>query len=49
MAHPLNRPVYDPASGRVTTGYGILQPRVAVSLESAGRSVSRDGRRRAGY
>ncbi|MGD9643216.1 MAG: glucoamylase family protein [Elusimicrobiales bacterium] len=28
MAHPLNRPVYDPARGRVVSGYGILQPRV---------------------
>ena len=32
MAHPLNRPVYDDAKQRVTEGYGILQPRVAVSL-----------------
>src|SRR6185295_13574159 len=28
MAHPLNRPRYDDAAGRVTEGYGILQPRV---------------------
>ncbi|OGR65192.1 MAG: cyclic beta 1-2 glucan synthetase [Elusimicrobia bacterium GWB2_63_16] len=28
MAHPLNRPVYDAAKGRVVSGYGILQPRV---------------------
>lgn len=28
MAHPLNQPVLDPASGRVIEGYGILQPRV---------------------
>ena len=38
MAHPLNRPRYDPATGRVVEGYGILQPRVSVSLESASRS-----------
>ena len=38
MAHPLNRPVYDPARGRVVDGYSILQPRVAVSLPSASRS-----------
>lgn len=38
MAHPLNRPVYDAATGRVTHGYGILQPRVGVSLPSAARS-----------
>jgi len=38
MAHPLNRPVFDPARGIVVEGYGILQPRVGVSLPSAGRS-----------
>jgi len=39
LAHPLNRAVYDPALGRVVRGYGILQPRVGVSLPSAHRSV----------
>ena len=29
-AHPLNRPVYDPAKRRVTQGYGVLQPRVGI-------------------
>jgi len=38
MAHPLNRPVFDPANGIVTEGYSILQPRVAVSLAGARRS-----------
>ena len=38
MAHPLNRPVYDPRAGRVVSGYGILQPRVAVALSGASRS-----------
>jgi cyclic beta-1,2-glucan synthetase len=32
MAHPLNRPRFDPAVGRVVEGYAILQPRVAFSL-----------------
>ena len=32
MAHPLNRPWYDEKKKRVTKGYGILQPRVTVSL-----------------
>jgi cyclic beta-1,2-glucan synthetase len=32
MAHPLNRPWYDEQKHRVTKGYGILQPRIAVSL-----------------
>ena len=40
MAHPLNRPRFGgPAeSQRVVGGYGILQPRVGVSLPSANRS-----------
>ncbi|WP_273691863.1 GH36-type glycosyl hydrolase domain-containing protein [Ketogulonicigenium vulgare] len=33
IAHPLNRPVFDPAQGRVISGYGILQPRVTPALE----------------
>src|SRR5262249_30080477 len=32
LAHPLNRPVFDPAVGRVVEGYAILQPRVTPSL-----------------
>ncbi|MBL9033415.1 MAG: glycosyl transferase [Rhodospirillaceae bacterium] len=32
MAHPLNRPRFDPAAGRVVEGHGILQPRVTPSL-----------------
>ncbi len=32
MAHPLNRAWYDNKKKRVTKGYGILQPRVTVSL-----------------
>lgn len=35
MAHPLNRAVFDERKGRVVEGYGILQPRVAVSLPGA--------------
>ncbi|HYU52483.1 MAG TPA: protein ndvB, partial [Gemmatimonadaceae bacterium] len=38
IAHPLNRAHYDPNVGRVTEGYGIVQPRVGVSLTSAHRS-----------
>ncbi|MGA2051877.1 MAG: glucoamylase family protein [Opitutales bacterium] len=38
MAHPLNRPEFDAARGIVAEGYGILQPRVGVSLPSARRS-----------
>jgi cyclic beta-1,2-glucan synthetase len=37
-AHPLNRPHFDVELQRVTKGYGILQPRVSISLTSAARS-----------
>ena len=39
MAHPLNAAQIDPATRRVKIGHGIIQPRVSVSLESAGRSA----------
>jgi cellobiose phosphorylase len=42
MAHPLNRPYFDEKLQRVTAGYGILQPRVGVSLP--GTSLSRYAR-----
>ena len=38
IAHPLNRAEYDSTRGRVVRGYGILQPRVSVSLPSASES-----------
>ena len=38
MAHPLNRPLIDPELNIVTKGYGILQPRVGISVHSATRS-----------
>jgi cyclic beta-1,2-glucan synthetase len=38
MAHPLNRPLIDPELNIVTQGYGILQPRVGISVHSATRS-----------
>ena len=39
MAHPLNRPCIDETTGRVTVGYGILQPRVAATLPSTNHSL----------
>ena len=38
MAHPLNQAIVNPRSRIVTAGYGILQPRVGVSVASASRS-----------
>ncbi|HWE03792.1 MAG TPA: glucoamylase family protein [Tepidisphaeraceae bacterium] len=39
MSHPLNRPYYDAKIGRITEGYGILQPRVGISMPSAAKSL----------
>lgn len=39
MAHPLNCPYYDEAQKRITEGYGIIQPRVAVSLPGSNASL----------
>ncbi|MGA9883316.1 MAG: glucoamylase family protein [Candidatus Acidiferrales bacterium] len=38
IAHPLNSAVIDSASNIVVEGYGILQPRVEISVRSAHRS-----------
>jgi cyclic beta-1,2-glucan synthetase len=38
IAHPLNAAVVDPARRIVVEGYGILQPRIGISIESAARS-----------
>ena len=36
MAHPLNRPRFDPHVGRVLEGYGVVQPRITPSLPGSG-------------
>src|SRR5207247_961281 len=41
IAHPLNRPHFDAQVGRVTRGYGIVQPRVSVTMASAAGSLQR--------
>ena len=38
LAHPLNRPRFDPKTGRVVAGFGVLQPRVSFLLTAATRS-----------
>ena len=38
LAHPLNRPRFDAADGRVVEGYGVLQPRVSFHLTAATHS-----------
>lgn len=39
IAHPLNRADYDAAGKRVRHGYGLVQPRVGMSLEGSERSL----------
>ena len=39
LAHPLNRAEVDPRSGRVHSGYTVLQPRVEVAPERGSRSL----------
>jgi len=38
IAHPLNKAVFDEEKGIVTEGYGLLQPRIDVNIESANAS-----------
>jgi cyclic beta-1,2-glucan glucanotransferase len=38
LAHPLNQAIIDPEKNIVVAGYGILQPRVGVSVQSAAKS-----------
>jgi cyclic beta-1,2-glucan synthetase len=38
IAHPLNQAIIDPVKNIVVAGYGILQPRVDVSVQSSARS-----------
>ncbi len=38
LAHPLNQAIIDPVRQIVVAGYGILQPRVGVSVQSAVKS-----------
>ncbi len=38
LAHPLNQAIVDPETNVVVVGYGILQPRVGVSVQSTVRS-----------
>jgi cyclic beta-1,2-glucan synthetase len=38
MTHPLNQAIIDPEKNIVVAGYGILQPRIAVSVQSTARS-----------
>jgi hypothetical protein len=38
LAHPLNQAIIDPRQRIVVEGYGILQPRIDVSVSSASRS-----------
>ncbi|MEJ7606522.1 MAG: hypothetical protein WKF37_09690 [Bryobacteraceae bacterium] len=49
LAHPLNRAVIDPATRMVTAGFGILQPRIGISIQSAGRNRLADHSGQTGF
>lgn len=38
IAHPLNQPVIDPSTKTVKDGYGVIQPRIGISVHSVNRS-----------
>lgn len=38
ISHPLNQAVYNEDKGIVTEGYGIIQPRIGINIESVGKS-----------
>ncbi len=38
MAHPLNKPVFNQDHTKIVKGYGIMQPRVSVDVESTNKS-----------
>ncbi|MDH5565458.1 MAG: carbohydrate-binding protein [Myxococcales bacterium] len=40
MAHPLNRPRFDPRKGRVVAGYAVMQPRITPSLPTGPGSTT---------
>ncbi len=39
MAHPLNKPILNKEGTKVVKGYGMLQPRVSVDIESTNKSI----------
>jgi cyclic beta-1,2-glucan synthetase len=39
LAHPLNQPRFDEATGRITSGYSIIQPRTEISPQSGMRTL----------
>lgn len=39
LAHPLNRPEVDPATGRICAGYSIIQPRIEITPEIGSPSL----------
>ncbi len=39
LAHPLNRPQFDPQTGQIVSGYTVLQPRTEIKPSSANQSL----------
>ena len=39
MAHPLNKPVLNKDKTKVINGYGLIQPRISINIESTNKSI----------
>jgi len=39
ISHPLNKACFDEEKGIVVDGYGLIQPRISIGIESANRSI----------
>ena len=39
MYHPLNRPVLNKERNKVISGYGIIQPKISIDVESSNKSI----------
>lgn len=39
ISHPLNRPIIDEEKNSVKEGYGLIQPRIAIDIESSNKSL----------
>lgn len=39
MTHPLNKPVLDQSLNKVVSGYGIMQPKISIDVDSSNKST----------
>src|SRR5690606_13065155 len=39
IAHPLNKPILNKSKNKVISGYGIIQPRISIDVDSTNKSL----------